>query len=177
MDYMFSMIVIGLCGYAAISDWRSLTIPNIIPLALIGLFGVQLLVSSVLKASITSIDWPEIFNQLTMMGIIFAITFALFAARILGAGDAKLLTALAVWIPQGHVMDMMFVMAIAGAFLAAMALIFKKNQPMLGAILRTCPAAICPASSWLVQLSHGRNAIPYGVAIFAGMLWAVQAAL
>lgn len=92
--------------------------------------------------------WPDVALQLGMAVGALAILAALFAMKVMGGGDVKLLTALALWIPFYEYMQLLLIMSIAGGILTVM-LVF-----------------------WHVaRRQRDRIAVPYGVAIAVGGLW------
>ena len=78
--------------------------------------------------------------------LVLALCAALFAARMLGGGDAKLLAALALWVPPAAFAELLLVMALAGGLLAGAMLVTRR-----------------------------RVSVPYGIAIAAGGLWVLPA--
>ncbi len=92
--------------------------------------------------------WPGVAIQLGVALAAFAVLAGLFALRMMGGGDVKLLTALALWIEPGLFLQLLIVMALAGGVLTI----------VLGA--------------WhVMRRQRDRLAVPYGVAISAGGLW------
>ncbi|MCX9147754.1 prepilin peptidase [Erythrobacter sp. WG] len=92
--------------------------------------------------------WPDVAFQLGMAAAAFAVFAALFAFKVMGGGDVKLLTALALWIPFYEYMQLLLIMAVTGGVLTMM-LVF-----------------------WHVaRRQRDRIAVPYGVAIAVGGLW------
>ncbi|MBY0422474.1 MAG: prepilin peptidase [Parvularculaceae bacterium] len=86
--------------------------------------------------------------------------FVLFAFRIFGGGDAKLLAALAPWLGVSAAFQGVVNIAFAGG-IVAMALIIFRRTPVIPLYAR---------SAWLLQLHERRKEIPYGIAIAAGGL-------
>lgn len=92
--------------------------------------------------------WPDIAIQLGLAVVTFAILAGLFAINMMGGGDVKLLTALALWFVPSHFLELIVVMAIAGGILTI----------IMGA--------------WhVMRRQRERLAIPYGVAIAFAGLW------
>lgn len=92
--------------------------------------------------------WPDVALQLGVAAGAFALFAGLFALKVMGGGDVKLLTALALWIPFYEYMQLLLIMSIAGGVLT-MALVFWHTA----------------------RHQKDRIAIPYGVAIAFGALW------
>jgi len=92
--------------------------------------------------------WPDVALQLGVALAAFAVLAGLFALKMMGGGDVKLLTALALWVRPDFFLQLLVVMALAGGVLTI----------VMGA--------------WHVaRRQKDRLAIPYGVAIAFGGLW------
>lgn len=96
--------------------------------------------------------WPDIATQLGLALGVFAVLCVLFALNIMGGGDVKLLTALALWIRPDWFMQLLIVMALAGGVLTV----------VMGA--------------WhTMRRRKDKLVIPYGVAIAAAGFWVLTA--
>ena len=92
--------------------------------------------------------WPGVAMQIGVALVCLAILAGLFALRMMGGGDVKLLTALALWIEPAAFLELIILMAIFGGVLTL----------AMGA--------------WHVaRRQRDRLTIPYGVAIAAAGLW------
>lgn len=101
-----------------------------------------------------------VFEGLLVGGAALVVGFALFAGRIVGGGDAKLLAAISPWIGLSAMGLFLFYTAVAGLFLAIGVSLFRK-LPMLPVYSR---------APWLMDFhSRGRD-LPYAVALAAGGL-------
>jgi prepilin peptidase CpaA len=78
----------------------------------------------------------------------FAVLAGLFALRMMGGGDVKLLTALALWVPFYEFMQLLLIMSLAGGALT-----------------------IVLAAWHVMRRQKDKLKIPYGVAIAFGGLW------
>jgi len=126
---------------AAVTDWRHRRIGNWLNAA------IALAAPLYWWASGLAL-WPDIALQLGVAFGTFAILAALFAMKMMGGGDVKLLTALALWIAPDHFLRLVILMALLGGVLTI----------GLGA--------------WhLAQRRRDRLAIPYGVAIALAGQW------
>lgn len=152
------LTALGLCAYAAWSDIRTLTIPNFVPISLCLLFLGAVIIQEVLLTQ--SLFYSSLSQQLFATLLVFTVTALLFTFNIFGAGDAKLLTSLTLWTGFQGLSTMIFWMAVFGGLLAFTAIIIKRYKPF----------SHLTRGSWLEQLQRGRNAVPYGLAIFAGFL-------
>ncbi len=94
--------------------------------------------------------WPDVAMQLGVALAAFAILAGMFALRMMGGGDVKLLTALALWIKPEWFLELIILMALLGGLLTI----------VMGA--------------WhVMRRQRDRLAIPYGVAISAAGLWVI----
>lgn len=92
--------------------------------------------------------WPDAAIQIGVAVAAFAVFAALFALRVMGGGDVKLLTALALWVSPSQFMQLLLIMAIAGGVLTVGMVVWHT-----------------------MRRQRDRLAIPYGVAIAFGGLW------
>jgi prepilin peptidase CpaA len=127
---------------AAVGDWRHRLIRN--RLNVIIALGAPLF----WLAGGLSL-WPGVAAQLALALVVLMVCAGLFAIRVLGGGDAKLLAALALWVPPHLFPNVLLVMALAGGLLAA-ALLAGRRPGMAASV-------------------------PYGIAIAAGGLWVLPA--
>ena len=92
--------------------------------------------------------WPDMAIQLGVALAAFAVLAGLFALRMMGGGDVKLLTAVALWIEPTIFLQLLLIMALAGGLLT------------IG------------FGAWhIMRRQRDRIAVPYGVAIAIGGLW------
>jgi prepilin peptidase CpaA len=141
---------------AAVSDIRSRRIPNGCALALIALF---------LPWALTG-GWPAALSALEAAAIALVATVALYAFRILGAGDSKLFAACALFAGMSFLPYLAVSTALVGG-LIALAMIASRPQRALAMITTRGKGDV------------GRG-VPYGVAIAAAaaiVIWAPMAGL
>ena len=91
---------------AALTDLRRREIDN-------GLNGAIALAAPLYWLA-SGLDWVGVAFQLGLMAITFLIACVLFAARQMGGGDVKLLTALALWFVPGTFAQVIVLMAVIG---------------------------------------------------------------
>ena len=92
--------------------------------------------------------WPGVAIQVGVAIAVFAVLAGLFALRMMGGGDVKLLTALALWIVPQDFFKLLIVMALVGGLLTVF------------------------VGGWhVIKRQRDRIAVPYGVAIAIGGLW------
>lgn len=156
--YLSGLLVSVAAGFlAARSDLRGFTIPNLYSFMIGGGYiACFVLLSLTGQTSLL----PPLFSSLLAALLFFCISFAMFALNILGAADSKLGTAYAFWIGLAGLPAFLFYMTIFGAFIAVFSLVLRKFKPFKNP----------PVGTWFEQAQSGSNKIPYGVAIFTGML-------
>jgi prepilin peptidase CpaA len=90
MTQAIIFVVFPLClAVAACSDFLTMIIPNRVSAILIAAF--------VVVAPLAGLDLAAIGMHLSAGLLVFSVCFCLFALNVMGGGDAKLLTASAVW--------------------------------------------------------------------------------
>lgn len=140
--------------FAASMDVFTMTIPNRISLFLIGAFLVV--------APISGMSLEQIGMHLAVGLAMLLVCVALFAMRILGGGDAKLIAAASLWMGLSQLGPYMFKVALVGGVLAILFLAYR----------RIVPEMMVARWSWAHRLHQKDVGIPYGVAIAGGALWA-----
>jgi prepilin peptidase CpaA len=100
---------------AAISDIRSRRIPNLLVLGIIVLYPLFVLTAP------QAVDWK---SGLITFGVVLAAGFILSSAfRFMGAGDAKLLSAAALWAGGKLILTFLMITAASGGLLAGFMLV------------------------------------------------------
>lgn len=126
---------------AAITDLRARIISNRLNLAVAALAPFWWLANGYAL-------WPDMAVQLLVGAAIFTLFAALFALGMMGGGDVKLLTALALWFPWQAILSLVVLMALLGGVVTLVTVIHHKMTHRLG-----------------------QPEIPYGVAISLAALW------
>ena len=135
---------------AALNDLYEFKIPNWISLVLVASYfvaGVGLGASA-----------SMLLEGLLLGCAALVVGFSLFALKIFGGGDAKLLAACAPWLGLSALGGYLFNVAIAGAALAIVLMLFRRAPAL----------PFYATSPWLMRLHERPKDIPYGVAIAAG---------
>ncbi len=142
--------------WAAASDLRSYQIPN--------RASAILAVAFLLMATV--VPRAFVLGGLATGAGVLAIGAVLFARRLMGGGDVKLLAAAALWCGPGLLTPFALVTSLSGAALAGV---------MLSPLRRRLPAP--PTGGW-VSAKPGASALrqpaPFGVAIALGGLWVLS---
>jgi prepilin peptidase CpaA len=132
--------------WAAVEDIQRLTISNWVSLGIVGLYPIHVLTSPV------GVDWP--WSVVIAFGT-FAVGFILFALKMVGGGDVKLLSATSLWSAPALFPSFIMFTAIAGGVVGLVILLRRRRLAPAAAdgVVGTEPAVM-----------------PYGVAIAAGGL-------
>jgi prepilin peptidase CpaA len=153
VEFMLLAGLAVLLCVAALGDVRSYRIPNTLNLT-IAAMAIPYLILNLWLREIAI--WP----QLILIACVFGIMLTLMLLNILGGGDAKLLLALAFWLPPQLYLDMLLYTAIAGGILSLVILTKQRFNPALPTTGMNGEAAD----------SKRKQRIPYGVAIAAGAI-------
>ena len=140
--------------FAAVSDMISMTIANRVSVILIASFAII--------APLTGMDWATYGWHFAAGGIVLAVTFTMFAIGGMGGGDAKLLTATAVWMGFSITLLQYLVLgAMIGGFLTLL-IVFFRGSPM---------AIFASNNLFLRHFADEKAGIPYGIALgVAGLM-------
>lgn len=159
MEQLFSLMHLAAAAtfalamaYGGLSDLLSLRIPNWIPVVIVVAF---------LPAAVVA-GWDAT-AMLIQLGAGVAVLIAgvlLFAAGIMGGGDAKLLAAGAVWVGWAGLPAFLLLVALGGGVLGLALIAFRRAR---------LPAPLA-ARAWAQRLHEGASPAPYGVAIGMGAL-------
>jgi prepilin peptidase CpaA len=141
-----------LLAFAAGWDIASFTIPNTIPLCLLGTFVIFLLASHM---SVGAAGGHLVGG---VVGLV--VGFTLFALGFVGGGDAKLFACTALWLGLSDLLAYALVASVLGGALTLF-LVAARRVPLPKFLAR---------ESWLVRLHDAKAGIPYGVALAAGAL-------
>ena len=127
---------------AAFSDLQSYTIPNWLSLAIVGLFVVQMVVEPR--------SYSVIGVRLLVTACIFGLCTLLYAKRLWGGGDVKLLSSLSLWVGLDDLPRLLLTMSVAGGLLTLMIIAVRRIKNH--------------------RTGSSDSRIPYGVAIAAAGL-------
>ncbi|MEM6780366.1 MAG: prepilin peptidase [Pseudomonadota bacterium] len=154
------VVALGFCLAAAWSDWGGMQIPNAYPAGIIVTFAIAY--AAVYFMAPDAEYFMDIKSHLLSLVFIFATTFVLFSLKMIGAGDSKLAAAVAVWTGFKGLLPFLFFMGIAGGVLGVAALIIRKSKPFKEP----------KENSWIDKIQKGESAVPYGIAIAIGAMFA-----
>lgn len=141
-------------AFAAFSDLLTMTIANRVSLLLIATFAFV--------APLTGMDLATYGMHFAAGGLMLTVTFTLFAMGGLGGGDAKLLSAIAVWCGFSNVLvEFLLYAALLGGQLTVMLVLWRGSYF----------AFIAGAKfSFMERLGRHEVGIPYGIALGAAGL-------
>lgn len=154
-------LVLPIClALAALADFLEMTIPNRIPAILLVAFAVIVPFSGL---SVTEIGWHVLAAVL-----VFAVCFGLFAINVMGGGDAKLLTASAVWFGfNTSLFEFLVFTGYIGGVLTVLVLLLRANWAKFATMGIPLPQTLMSAKK-----------VPYAIAIgAAGLISYPQAPL
>jgi prepilin peptidase CpaA len=157
----------GLLVWAAVSDFRRYIIPNQVSLGILALYPIFVL------SSPDPVNWQW---ALVMAGVFFAVGFVMWLTRTMGAGDAKLLPAVILWVSAKEFTTFMVVL-LAGSLVLAFVIGVRTALAQMRASEREAGGAAVAVSGFarfarlIGELRHVpflKIQVPYGVAIAAG---------
>ncbi len=152
-EYAVLMIFPAAMLYGALCDIGTMTIPNKVSLVLIGAFLVLI--------PLAGMPLDQVINHFSAGALCLLIGFGLFAAGIVGGGDAKLISAGALWVGYDSLLVYIMVTFLAGGLLALVMLLMRRS------ILQHA----LPLPGWMGHLIDRQKGMPYGVAIAVGALY------
>jgi prepilin peptidase CpaA len=140
-------------AWAAIGDAMTYRIPNILPV--------------LLAAGFAAVAWfePPAFltgGVLTGLGV-FGLGALLFARRLMGGGDVKLLAATSLWCGPEQLTPFALVISVTAITLAIV------MMSPLGRLLPPPPARLAAGPEGFAAIT--RQPMPFGVAVAGGGLW------
>lgn len=148
---MLEMLVLvvfpGLVVLAATMDMFTMTIPNKLCLALIAAF---FLAAPIAGLPLATIGWHVVAALLAL-----GLTFLLFAGGVFGGGDAKLTTAIVLWLGPTLAFEFLLVAALFGGLLTGI-LVLMRSFPVYTASIQ---------SPWAARLLSSEVGVPYGIAL------------
>jgi len=155
LSFIFIACAFGVM--AAVSDFKGMRIPNMYSVVVFCLFVVCF-------TAMWGLGTKEVFSSIASHSLgfvlVFASSFALYAFKVWGAGDQKLISAFSVWMGFSAVPVFLVYTSLFGGVLGIVALLLRKYKPVQS-----------PASGgWVEQVQNGGGKVPYGIAIVLGAL-------
>lgn len=141
---------------AAIFDTLKFIIPNMVCVALVVLFFATAALAP------GKVDWV---SHLAAAGLVLVVGFGIYLGNFMGAGDIKLLTAVALW---AGLSELPMILAYIGLFGGALAIFLMFARRFTFMVLVNLPKT---ESLHLPKVLLKGEAIPYGVGIAIGAIW------
>ena len=136
-----------LMAYAASSDLLTMRIANwLVILVVLAYLGL---------AFIVHIPWEQIGWAAVAAVAVLVVAFAFFAFGWIGGGDAKLVSATAMWVGTSVMLQYLIYAALLGGALTLIILAFRR-YPMPAWLLR---------HKWVDRLHDTKSGVPYGIAL------------
>jgi prepilin peptidase CpaA len=144
------LVIFPLCmAMAACSDLLTMTIPNRLSVVLVASFAIL--------APFSGLSMHDILMHLAAGGAVFAACFVLFALNIMGGGDAKILTASAIWFGfNDSLVSYLAYVSVFGGLLSLVVLMMRTQHNLILAYGIPVPETML----------HKKK-VPYGIAIGA----------
>lgn len=155
----------GLLLWAAVSDLRTYLIPNRICLAIAALYPLYWFAG---YFGGVAVDWS---GGVLGAALVFAIGFGLFSVGLIGGGDVKLFSAVALWTGLNWLLALLILVGIAGGILS-LAMVGAKAI-MLMRLPADVRAIAYPNSRFGAFRSILKIPAPYGAAIAFGGLFII----
>jgi prepilin peptidase CpaA len=151
---------VAILALAAISDFKSFTIPNVYSVALILFFIPSFCLLNFLAGDVQI--FSSFASHVFAFLIILGVTVLLYALKLLGAGDSKFMAAVGLWLGLSGLIPFLFYMSLAGGVLAGITLYLNKHSKFPNAL----------EGSWFFTAQKGDQRLPYGMAIGFGAVMA-----
>ena len=152
LDLARLLLFPALMAFAAASDLFTMTISNRVSLLLAAGFLVLAIASGM--------EPTEILLHLGAGAVVLAAAFFCFAMGWVGGGDAKIVSAAALWFGFAHLMNYLLYASLFGGALTVLLVQFREwplPYPLTG-------------QAWLLRLHAKESGIPYGIALAIGAL-------
>ncbi len=160
MELLWVASFVVLLIIAAFYDITQLRIPNVVCYLIVVAFVLRAIFSGT----------PDgLLLHLVVFGGALAVGFGAFAFKIVGAGDAKLLAAICLWLGPSNLPLFILLMAVVGGIFGLVVIVARYFDHILIGLI---PWKVRQA---LPGFLFGEGPIPYGVAITGGALWCLMA--
>lgn len=175
-EAIIAIMALGLLAVSAISDVTNRTIPNWACLGILLLF---------IPFAFFSHGSVNLVSNLISFAGVFSVTFLLWRFGMLGGGDVKLLSAVAIWTSVQMLGPFLVMVTLTGGILAIAYLMLFNWIPYLIPFAGVLATAVSPPPEPANEPGPGRDegdgsppakprlTVPYGVAIAVGGVWVV----
>lgn len=142
--------------FGAVWDLATMTIPNLLTIALAAMFFVLV--------PFAGLEWQTVALHAGAGALMLLVGMAMFAFGWIGGGDAKFVAAIALWIGWYDLLPYLLVASLLGGGLTLLLLWFRTLPLPLFMVKR----------EWIARLHDKETGIPYGVALGAAGLLMFQ---
>lgn len=143
-------LITALLGCATYTDLKARLIPNPIPIAIAALAPVFWINSGLAP-------WPGFGLMILQALACLAVFGFIFTRGLMGGGDVKLISALALWLPSIALIEFLLRMSILGGFLALIQVITARLRPRSEPIEVPYGVAIAAAALLSLGAIYGRG--------------------
>jgi prepilin peptidase CpaA len=147
LSLLLALVFPALMAYAAFSDLFTMRIANWLVIAIAVAYFVMALVAQ--------LEWPAIAVAAGTAAGVLAVAFTFFALNWIGGGDAKLVSASALWIGLGLLLQYLIYVALLGGALTLIILALRRF-PLPARLAR---------HAWIDKLHNPKTGVPYGIAL------------
>lgn len=164
--YIFGLLIaLGGAALAAVNDVRAYRIPNVA--SVLAIAGFVIAYSGIyLMPGAAMLFFHAPLAHVTAAVVMFVLTLAMFAGRLIGAGDAKFASALSLWLSvHPDLMMFVFYTSLIGGVMGLVTLALQRIKPF------KTPTA----GTWIAAAQEGQNRIPYGLALALGFVLTLAA--
>jgi len=141
-----TILFLLIMAYAGIMDLLTLRIRNVLVLAVIALWLVA--------APLAGMSLVDIGLSIAAAGIVFLLSALFFALGWIGAGDAKLASAVALWFGWQDAFSYFVLASLFGGLLSLAIILLRTRWGPLGGSL----------PGWLTRIRDVKRGVPYGAA-------------
>lgn len=145
---LVALVVFPLCMiFATFYDVFTMTIPNRITLALVVAYAVL--------APFSGLDFTTIAYSVGIALVVLIAGFALFSFGVMGGGDAKLLSASALWFGTAFTFEYVVIASVLGGLLTLF-IVLARSMPIPPRLMSV---------EWIARLHDKKQGVPYGAAL------------
>jgi prepilin peptidase CpaA len=171
LSWVLRLFVLCLLVAAAFTDWRSFKIPNSVSLVIV-LTGALFATIAPSGGGLLS---PELFGSagfrrhLIAFAVALLLGFSLFALKLWGAGDAKLLAAVSIWNPYSDLPLLLLSVCCVGGVVALAITVAKGTWRTTLSNLRSIfIGSLVGAPVTSAELASSGSRMPFSLAISGG---------
>ena len=153
LEYPLLLLCPAAMIYAGAMDFFTMTIPNRVSVALV--------IAFLAAALLAGVDARTMLSHVGAALLVLTITIVMFSFNWIGGGDAKLLSAAALWFGFEHLLDYIVLVTILGGLLSVGILAYRQVVPPMW----------ISGLGWAERLHDDKAGVPYGLALAGAALW------